>query len=110
MQIEYVIFFNDTATTEIYPLSLHDALPISRVPPEHPLGTPEVVMAPVRQNFEQIRPLLKDKADLLQLDALQAWAESSYERLKPLLERRKAEGFIRECHGDIHLGNAAQID
>src|SRR3712207_7538180 len=25
-----VFFFNDTATTEIYPLSLHDALPISR--------------------------------------------------------------------------------
>src|SRR2546422_9305082 len=25
-------FFNDTATTEIYTLSLHDALPISRVP------------------------------------------------------------------------------
>src|SRR5215510_15584374 len=26
-------FFNDTATTEIYTLSLHDALPISRVDP-----------------------------------------------------------------------------
>src|SRR5215216_4053524 len=26
-------FFNDTATTEIYTLSLHDALPISRRPP-----------------------------------------------------------------------------
>ena len=25
-----VFFFNDTATTEIYTLSLHDALPISR--------------------------------------------------------------------------------
>src|SRR2546430_4186576 len=25
-------FFNDTATTEIYTLSLHDALPISRTP------------------------------------------------------------------------------
>src|SRR5215475_15338679 len=24
---EYLFFFNDTATTEIYPLSLHDALP-----------------------------------------------------------------------------------
>src|ERR1019366_5640644 len=24
----FVFFFNDTATTEIYPLSLHDALPI----------------------------------------------------------------------------------
>src|SRR2546425_13319533 len=27
-------FFNDTATTEIYTLSLHDALPISHVPPD----------------------------------------------------------------------------
>src|SRR3712207_9410082 len=26
----YLFFFNDTATTEIYTLSLHDALPISR--------------------------------------------------------------------------------
>src|SRR3989449_5911814 len=29
-------FFNDTATTEIYTLSLHDALPISRRPPVRP--------------------------------------------------------------------------
>src|SRR3712207_8629214 len=28
-------FFNDTATTEIYTLSLHDALPISRCCPAH---------------------------------------------------------------------------
>src|SRR5687768_17793312 len=27
--------FNDTATTEIYTLSLHDALPISKHPPDH---------------------------------------------------------------------------
>src|SRR3712207_8035237 len=25
---KFLLFFNDTATTEIYPLSLHDALPI----------------------------------------------------------------------------------
>src|SRR5438034_4197259 len=29
--ILFSFFFNDTATTEIYTLSLHDALPISRV-------------------------------------------------------------------------------
>src|SRR5258707_8976891 len=29
-----IFFFNDTATTEIYTLSLHDALPISRPCPE----------------------------------------------------------------------------
>src|SRR3989442_8727105 len=31
--ISSFFFFNDTATTEIYPLSLHDALPISRPGP-----------------------------------------------------------------------------
>src|SRR2546428_9440598 len=30
MPILFFFFFNDTATTEIYTLSLHDALPISR--------------------------------------------------------------------------------
>src|SRR2546425_1798951 len=29
-QLSVFFFFNDTATTEIYTLSLHDALPISR--------------------------------------------------------------------------------
>src|SRR3712207_8772549 len=29
ISVHYVFFFNDTATTEIYTLSLHDALPIS---------------------------------------------------------------------------------
>src|SRR3712207_8821146 len=34
IQIRCFFFFNDTATTEIYALSLHDALPIS---PDQPL-------------------------------------------------------------------------
>src|SRR3712207_678187 len=34
-----IFFFNDTATTEIYTLSLHDALPISPdLPAERPLN------------------------------------------------------------------------
>src|SRR6185295_17183177 len=32
--VAFVFFFNDTATTEIYTLSLHDALPISASFPE----------------------------------------------------------------------------
>lgn len=81
-----------------------------RVPVEHELGSPEAVMAPVRQNFEQIRAMLPDSSDLPQLLALEAWAESTFERLQPLLATRKPDGFIRECHGDIHLGNATLLD
>src|SRR3712207_8692167 len=32
MHVYFFFFFNDTATTEIYTLSLHDALPISSMP------------------------------------------------------------------------------
>src|SRR3712207_9016676 len=35
-QIHILLFFNDTATTEIYTLSLHDALPISSGPTDQP--------------------------------------------------------------------------
>src|SRR5260370_24835321 len=33
LPLTYYFFFNDTAPTEIYPLPLHDALPISGRPP-----------------------------------------------------------------------------
>src|SRR6202522_3112585 len=36
--VSVFFFFNDTATTEIYTLSLHDALPISPLPPRRPRG------------------------------------------------------------------------
>src|SRR2546428_7169264 len=43
----YIFFFNDTATTEIYTLSLHDALPISgrrsRALDAHPPGPARTV-------------------------------------------------------------------
>jgi len=81
-----------------------------RVPADHPLSTPEAIVAPMRQNFEQIRPLLSEAADLEQLDALLDWTETTISRLQPLLEQRCQQGFIRECHGDLHLGNATIID
>lgn len=74
-------------------------------PPDSHFGTPEQLYAPVTQNFEQMRSLLQAAEALSQLDKLQAWATKEYARLKPIFATRKQQGFIRECHGDIHLGN-----
>ncbi|RRJ82241.1 AAA family ATPase [Aestuariirhabdus litorea] len=74
--------------------------------PDSDYGTPDQVMAPISQNFEQVRPLLgEDTQALRQLELLQGWAEDSFQRLHPLLTQRKEQGFIRACHGDVHLGN-----
>src|SRR3712207_9428061 len=48
-----VFFFNDTATTEIYTLSLHDALPISR-----PAAAARVVLAARRAHGGPVAELL----------------------------------------------------
>lgn len=98
---------NDQLLIELVEQLSHFHQHIAVVPNESPLGTPASVVAPVLQNFEQISPLLTDKRDLAQLQQLQAWAADTFIRLEPIFAHRKADGFIRECHGDVHLGNVA---
>ncbi|MFZ5466158.1 MAG: AAA family ATPase [Pseudomonadota bacterium] len=90
--------------------AFHAAAP--RVEMDSPLGEPGTVYAPMAQNFEQIKPLLdpKDAARHEQLERLRLWTEAAYARLAPTLAARKVDGFVRELHGDMHLGNMALVD
>ena len=72
-----------------------------RFPPAHRRRSGDIslrdpgarVNAPMGQNFEQIRPMLTDPALLKQLEHLQVWAETTFERLKPeIVQRKKAKG------------------
>nr|WP_305906819.1 bifunctional aminoglycoside phosphotransferase/ATP-binding protein [Methylomarinum sp. Ch1-1]MDP4519526.1 AAA family ATPase [Methylomarinum sp. Ch1-1] len=45
-----------------------------------------------------------------ELEQLADWSEREYARNLELFDQRKHNGFIRECHGDLHLGNIAFID
>ncbi len=82
----------------------------ARAAPDSRWGSPEKVWQPIAQNFAQIAPRLDVPADRQALDALQRWSEAEYARLAPLLTARKHDGFVRECHGDLHLGNLAWVD
>lgn len=68
-------------------------------------GTPTAVSAPVEENFAHIHLPPSFTAEDAILSELHDWSARAHARLRPLLERRKADGFIRECHGDLHLGN-----
>ena len=69
-------------------------------------GRAERVMLPALENFAQIRALSTNSL----LDALEDWTRQEGDRLESTFEERKHAGFIRECHGDLHLGNIAWVD
>ena len=61
-------------------------------------------------NFDTITAIIKDPNTLRQLASIEAWSKSSFYSLETILDQRAKNGFVRECHGDLHLGNIAIID
>jgi len=45
-----------------------------------------------------------------QVAALGLGTQAAFARLRPLLEQRQRDGFVRRCHGDLHLGNIVLLD
>lgn len=80
--------------------AFHAAIPAA--PQESRFGAPERVAAPALDNFRQIEQLLADPAETA---GLRAWTQSEGSRLSEVFAARKRGGFVRECHGDLHLGN-----
>lgn len=82
-------------------------------PTDSRLGHPDTVNQVMMQNFEQISPYLQQPADsslLSQLDRLHKTSQAAFDRALPLLTQRHQQGNIRECHGDLHLGNIALVN
>lgn len=78
---------------------------IERAPPDSPFGNPQAAYHPVAENFAQLRERLDDPALLRRLDTLEQQSHAFFQQHQPLFIQRKAEGFIRDCHGDLHLNN-----
>lgn len=73
-------------------------------------GTPESVIQPARDNFTQLAVLLPDKSDQSLLARLAHWTEREFNERRTLIEERQKEGRVRECHGDLHLGNIVMLE
>jgi len=82
---------------------------VALAPSSTPYGTPEQVHAPIQANFQQLHGLQPPETIKPLLSALEAQAEAEFARLQTHFASRKAAGFIRECHGDLHLGNIAWV-
>jgi predicted kinase len=83
---------------------------VAVAPPAGACGRPEVILRIALDNFSRLAGLATDPATATALAALRAWTEGTHRERTAAFRERLAHGFIRECHGDLHLGNIARID
>ena len=80
------------------------------------------VMAPRRETpgseimaglSAQLSKAFADSPDIFPADEsgkFQALHEGHLAKLRPLLDRRSAQGLVRRCHGDMHCGNIVLLE
>jgi len=74
----------------------------AQAPMDSPWGLPAAVIQPVQDNLTALASCTAEGA---RLGRLGPWVEEQGKRLTPWFEQRRQGGHIRECHGDLHLGN-----
>lgn len=63
------------------------------------------VRGPMLDNFEVVRPIQDSRL----LSRLQNWTNECVRKLEPEVVQRRKDGFVRECHGDLHLANLVRL-
>jgi len=95
----------------------HAGLPA--VQPDQPYGDAEHVSRSIEAVCEGLEEGGSSSADgsrgdgaerSERLSRLRRWTAAALARWRPAITARHAGGFVRECHGDLHLGNVALID
>lgn len=83
---------------------------VERATPQDSHGRLADIKGYAEENFTQIRPLLDQERDIEHLRGLHEWTQHALSAGSSVMEKRKREGFVRECHGDLHLRNVVLID
>lgn len=85
----------------------HADLP--RCEPSSAFGTAAAAYAPVAENFRQIAASELSALRSGDCMTIAAWSERRHGELEASFDARRAEGHIRECHGDLHLSNLVAL-
>ena len=88
--------------------AFHQSIPVAANSTEY--GNKDSVYKPVVENFQHIVENLPTDCFADVLKSLQQWSEAEFVKLAVVFEHRKKNGFIRECHGDMHLRNLVWLN
>lgn len=89
--------------------TFHTSLFTQRVEPKAEFGSFSAVSSAVLGNFSTMKSLLSSD-EYLRLGQLEEWSRCALRGFQSAIEERWQSGMVRECHGDLHLGNMALIN
>ncbi len=72
-------------------------------------GTPEQAHHSTRDTFACLLRNLSDDNDRSRVEKMYRWINDTFDQYKADFQHRHDQGFVRECHGDLHLGNIALV-
>jgi aminoglycoside phosphotransferase family enzyme/predicted kinase len=61
-------------------------------------------------NDENLRGSMTDGPSIAGINLLRQRTKDAFVRFQDLLDARRAEGRVRQCHGDLHLGNICLVE
>jgi uncharacterized protein len=85
----------------------HESAPVAE--PGTVYGERESILLPALDNIRQMLELGPAAEDRAALEQLAAWSGEEFSRREETFRLRKASGRVRECHGDLHLGNVVLL-
>ncbi|WP_455201328.1 bifunctional aminoglycoside phosphotransferase/ATP-binding protein [Kaarinaea lacus] len=80
---------------------------IKRAASDSQYGEPQTIHNATTDSYQHCLDLVREHLDIQRLNTLKSWSDTEYARIHEVLATRKRSGFVRECHGDLHLGNIA---
>ena len=83
---------------------------IATADPGSRFGTPEVIYQPVQETLQHLCDAIDDPVRQAHARELEAWCQRTFAARRPDFVARRRDGFVRECHGDMHLGNMILLD
>jgi hypothetical protein len=81
-----------------------------RAEPGGNAGTPDTIRHWASTNVSELVELTAGTDWERRIKQLADWTETEFTRRAVTFAERRALGYVRECHGDLHLGNIALID
>ena len=78
---------------------------------EHsPFGNPDLIWQPMKECLHEIPLHFLTQHTQGFLPQIERWVQTEWRKLSDVFLYRKRAGFVRECHGDLHLGNIAMFE